>query len=299
LVRLIDGAIGVPRDDASFRLDRRRRQAHSARSCVEVHGSISTRMRHAARLAASARGAAPTPTRARRGSRRALDPLSRIGGVHARALVCVTSGPASAVRCGMSDAAALSVVDPVRSAGAGFGTVAIVLHWLLAALIVAAFFIGLSMVGLPFSPLRLRLFNWHKWIGVGALVLSAARLVWRAAGHPAPPLPRGTPAWQQTAYRATHLVFYALFFAVPLLGWAYSSAVGVPVVFLGVLPLPDFVPRDKALGDAVLKPLHELSSYLLAAIVVVHVSAAFEHQFVRRDRLLARMWPWWPTRREA
>ena len=199
----------------------------------------------------------------------------------------------------MSDAAALSVADPPGSTGAGFGTVAIVLHWLLAALIVAAFFIGLSMVGLPFSPRRLRLFNWHKWIGVGALVLSVARLVWRAAGHPAPPLPRGTPAWQQTGYRATHLVFYALFFAVPLLGWAYSSAVGVPVVFLGVLPLPDFVPRDKALADAVLKPLHELSSYLLAAIVVVHVAAAFEHQFVRRDRLLARMWPWWPTRRGA
>jgi cytochrome b561 len=111
--------------------------------------------------------------------------------------------------------------------------VAIVLHWLLAALIVASFFIGLSMVDLPLTPRRLRFFNWHKWLGIAALLLSAARLLWRASGHPPPPLPAGTPAWQQSAYRGTHLVFYALFFAVPLLGWAYSSAVGFPVVWLG------------------------------------------------------------------
>ena len=195
----------------------------------------------------------------------------------------------------MNDAAAM----PLAAAPVGYGLTAIVLHWLLAVLIVAAFWIGLSMVGLPFSPLRLRLFNWHKWIGIGALGLSAARLLWRATGHPAPPLPPGTPAWQQTAYRATHVGFYALFFAVPLLGWAYSSAVGVPVVFLGVVPLPDLAPRDKALADAVLKPLHQIASYALAAIVVVHIAAAFKHQFVQRDRLLARMWPWWPTRRDA
>jgi cytochrome b561 len=164
---------------------------------------------------------------------------------------------------------------------------------------VVAFFVGLSMVDLSFSPRRFRLFNWHKWLGIGALILSAARLLWRASGHPPPPLPGGTPAWQRSAYRATHLVFYALFFVVPLLGWAYTSAVGVPVVFLGVLPLPDFVPRDKALGDEIFKPLHEATSWLLAAIVVVHVAAAFKHHFVERDGLLARMWPWWPSRRRA
>lgn len=185
---------------------------------------------------------------------------------------------------------------PAADVAAAYGGVAVVLHWLLAVLIVVAFFIGLSMVDLPLSPLRLRLYNWHKWLGVAVLALSAARLVWRAAGHRPPPLPAHTPRWQQQAYRGTHLVFYALFFAVPLLGWAYTSADGVPVVLFGVLPLPDFVPRDKPFGDAVLKPLHEVTSYLLAAIVVVHVAAAMKHQFVDGDHLLGRMWPWWPTR---
>ena len=78
-----------------------------------------------------------------------------------------------------------------------------------------------------------------------------------------------------------------------------NKAVGVPVVFLGVLPLPDFVPRDKSFGDEVWKPLHEIASWLLAVVVVVHVAAAFKHHFIERDRLLVRMWPWWPSRRQA
>jgi cytochrome b561 len=192
-------------------------------------------------------------------------------------------------------------MDDPRASGlaASYGTVAVVLHWLLAAGIVCTFLIGLSMVDLPLSPQRLRLYNWHKWIGIAVLALSAARLVWRATGHRPPPLPAHTPRWQQQAYRGTHLVFYALFFVVPLLGWATTSALGVPVVWLGVLPLPDFVPRNKPFGEEVLAPLHQASSYLLAAIVVVHVAAAFKHQFVDRDHLLARMWPWWPSRRSA
>jgi len=166
----------------------------------------------------------------------------------------------------MDDARTASAADLAAS----YGTVAVAMHWLLALLIVCTFLIGLSMVDLPLSPQRLRLFNWHKWLGVGVLVLSAA-----------------------------HLVFYALFFLVPLLGWAFTSAIGVPVVWFGVLPLPDFVPRDKPFGEEVLAPLHQASSYLLAAIVCVHVAAAFKHQFVDGDHLMARMWPWWPTRRRA
>ena len=174
--------------------------------------------------------------------------------------------------------------------------VAISLHWLLATLIAVAFFVGLYMADLHFSPLRFRLFNWHKWIGMTVLALSVARLVWRATGHVPPPLPPATPAWQRAAYRGTHLVFYALFFTVPLLGWAYTSAVGVSVVWFGWLPLPDFVPVDKAFGDDVLKPMHSVASYALAAIVILHLAAALKHQFIDGDHLLSRMWPSRPDR---
>ncbi len=178
-----------------------------------------------------------------------------------------------------------------------YDTPAVALHWLLAALIVVAFFMGLVMADMRFSPLRLRLYNWHKWLGVAVLALSVLRLLWRFRRR-GPALPARMPAWQAGAYRATHVVFYGLFLLVPVLGWMYTSAVGVPVVWLGVLPLPDLAPVNKPFGEAVLKPLHSAASYLLAGVVVVHVAAALKHQFVDGDHLLARMWPWWPSRRQ-
>jgi len=163
---------------------------------------------------------------------------------------------------------------------------AIVLHWLLALMIVGSFGVGLYMADLPFSPSRLKLYNWHKWAGVTILALSAARLLWRLSHRPPADLPM--PAWQQRAAHAVHLLLYGLFFAVPLAGWAYSSAAGFPVVWFGVLPLPDFVPVDRALAEAI-KPLHKLLAFALAGTVLLHVAAALKHHFIDRDGTLQRL----------
>jgi cytochrome b561 len=170
-----------------------------------------------------------------------------------------------------------------------YSRVAIYLHWLLALMIVASWGFGFYMVDLPFSPARLKQFNYHKWAGITILTLSALRLLWRLT-HKPPALPSSTPAWQITASHATHWLLYALFFALPLAGWAYSSAAGFSVVYFGVLPLPDFVPRDKELA-AIFKLVHRSLAYGLAAVVALHVAAALKHQWLDRDHLLARMNP--------
>ncbi len=167
---------------------------------------------------------------------------------------------------------------------------AIGLHWLLALMIVGTFAVGLYMTSLPFSPQRVKLFNWHKWAGVVILSLSAARLLWRLGHRPPADLPM--PAWQRRSAHAAHLTLYALFFAVPLVGWAYSSSAGFPIVLFRVLPLPDFVPVDRELSEAI-KPFHGWLAYALAAVVVLHVAAALKHHFVDRDSTLARMRPRW------
>jgi cytochrome b561 len=171
---------------------------------------------------------------------------------------------------------------------ARYDPTAIALHWLLALMILGSLGVGLTMTGLPFSPTRLKLYNWHKWAGITILLLSAARLLWRLAHRPPADLPM--PAWQRRAAHTTHGLLYALFFAVPLAGWSYSSAAGFPVVLYGVLPLPDFVAPDRALA-ASLKLLHRALAYSLAALVVVHVAAALKHRLIDRDRLLLRMLP--------
>ena len=165
---------------------------------------------------------------------------------------------------------------------------AIALHWLLALALLGSIVVGLIMTDLPVSPTRLKLYNWHKWAGVTILALSLLRLAWRLAHRPPPDLPM--PAWQARAAHATHLALYALCFIVPLVGWAYSSAAGYPVVWFGVLPLPDFVPVDKALADA-LKPWHGRLAWLMVALVALHVAGALKHQFVDRDGLIDRMRP--------
>jgi cytochrome b561 len=179
-------------------------------------------------------------------------------------------------------------------AAARFGLVAIGFHWLLALAITAAFSVGLYIHDLPFSVQRVKLYNYHKWAGVTFLVLSLLRLLWRLTHRPPPLSQRVLTAmspWQLHAAHFSHFAMYVLFLAVPLLGWAYSSAAGLQIVWFGVLPLPDFVPVDKEFAKEVLKPLHRNFAYILAGLVVVHVAAAVKHQFVDRDGLMARMWP--------
>lgn len=168
-----------------------------------------------------------------------------------------------------------------------YSRTAMLLHWVLALAIIGSLCLGLYMSGLPFSPQRLKLYNWHKWAGVTILVLSAVRLLWRLTHQPPADLPM--PAWQRLAAYGTHYLLYVLFFAVPLVGWAYSSAAGFPIVWFGVLQLPDFVPVDKALSEAI-KPWHGYLAYAMAALVLMHVAAALKHQFIDRDGLLSRMW---------
>jgi len=169
-----------------------------------------------------------------------------------------------------------------------YSGVAISLHWLMALLILCNFCLGLYMADLEMSPSRMRLFNYHKWTGATILAIAALRLIWRLTHRPPADLP--APKWQITAAHITHWGLYALFFAVPLAGWAYSSASGYPVVVYGVIPLPDFVHKDKALAE-VLKLSHETLAWLLMSLVVLHVGAAMKHTFVDRDGLLRRMWP--------
>ncbi len=167
---------------------------------------------------------------------------------------------------------------------------AIVLHWIMALLIFGTLCVGWTMVDLPLTPARVRLFNYHKWIGITILTLAAARLLWRLSNEP-PSLPHDLPRWQQRAAHAVHWSLYALFFAVPLAGWAFTSAAGFPVVYLGLIPLPDWVPVDKALAEQ-LAIVHAVLAYSLAAVVALHIAAAIKHAFDDRSTGAMRRLLW-------
>lgn len=187
-------------------------------------------------------------------------------------------------------------LQPDRTQSERYNPGAIALHWITAVLIVVNLVLGVSMVGLPISPRKLNWYLWHKSIGLTVFLLTSLRIAWRLVRpHPAP-VPM--PAWQTRAARVSHAALYVLLFVIPVSGWIYSSATGVQVVYLGLVPLPNLVPKDRALGE-VLRLVHITLNSLLVAVATVHAGAALRHHIVDRDSVLARMLPPWRARPSA
>lgn len=170
-----------------------------------------------------------------------------------------------------------------------YSRTAIFLHWLVALGLVGTFALGFYMEDLPLSPNKLKLYSWHKWAGMTLFAIIVVRVAWRLSHQP-PELPASTGPLAKLAAHAGHLLLYVLMLLIPLSGWLMSSAQGFPVVWFGVVPLPDLIPKDKALGD-LLQTVHVVLNYTLLAAVVGHIAAALYHQHVKKDGLLQRMLP--------
>ena len=178
----------------------------------------------------------------------------------------------------------MTAVAPGRYTG-----VAICLHWGIAGLLCVAFPLGLYMGDLPLSPDKLRLFSYHKWLGLSIFMLAVLRITWRLT-HAPPPPPASLRAWERHAAFVVHVFLYVLVFMVPVSGWLMSSAQGFQTVWFGVLPLPDLLGRDNELA-VLLKLAHQTLNYLMLALAAIHVLAALKHRFIQHDGVVARMLP--------
>lgn len=174
-----------------------------------------------------------------------------------------------------------------------YGLMAIALHWIMAPLLLGLFVLGAYMSDLPFSPDKLRLINWHKWLGAIALMLAVLRLLWRVTHRP-PALPAQIvatmPSWQQAAHHGVHRLLYLLMLAAPASGMLMSAAAGYPVVLFGVLPLPSPISPDPELAK-IFKALHGPLAMALMICIALHVAAAIKHHFINRNGLIRRMLP--------
>jgi len=194
----------------------------------------------------------------------------------------MSTPPKSAVR------AVSSAVDALAYP-AFYTRTAVFLHWLMALLIACGFSLGAYMVDLHMSPTKLRLYNYHKWIGITVLLFVLVRLVWRLTHRPPPEV--AMPRWQLRAAQATHYLLYVLMIVTPVFGWLYSSATGYSVVYLKLIRLPDLVHKDRHLAD-ILVQIHAFLAWTIFWIVLLHAAAAFKHHFIDRDDTLRRMLSW-------
>jgi cytochrome b561 len=184
-----------------------------------------------------------------------------------------------------------------------YNTVAMSLHWLIAALILTN--IGLAwyfntLHGLAKTP-PLQI---HKSIGITVLALSLARLAWRFISPP-PHLPASMPAWERWAAHAVHALLYLIMIGMPLTGWAMSSASRLihvyPITWFGLFQIPAIGPLTTLPADQMksahhlYEGLHGLGAKLAYVLIAGHVLAALRHQFIKDDGVLWRMVPGRPA----
>lgn len=161
-----------------------------------------------------------------------------------------------------------------------------VLHWLMAAMILAMLFIGVGMVA-SVSERHQWLIGIHKPLGIAILVLAVVRLIVRLR-NPPPPLPADLPAIQKFAAHASHWLLYALMLILPLVGWAMLSAGGYPVMLSHSVRLPSIFPANPV-AFAVLRHAHAWLALLLLLTFLAHLGAALYHGLIRRDGVLRSM----------
>ena len=166
---------------------------------------------------------------------------------------------------------------------------AVALHWVVAALVVAAAGLGLYMADLPeTAPGREPLFGVHRSLGVTVFALLVVRAAWRALHRP-PELVSGMPRRQRIAAKATHVLLYVLLAAVPITGYLLTNFDAETVKVFG-LALPPLVAPDKAAGR-LFGDVHSFAAWTLLVLAGLHTLAALKHHFIDRDATLLRMLP--------
>lgn len=166
-----------------------------------------------------------------------------------------------------------------------YTSIAILLHWLTALLIVAAFALGLTVDSFP-EAYTGTIINLHALLGVAILVATLARLGWRLTHRP-PALDASSGPIIRLTSKAVHALLYALMVLVPLIGFPTLFYRGRGLDF-GLVQIAPFLPRTPEIYRP-LTDIHEYAAFALVGLAIGHALAALYHQFVLKDGLLSRM----------
>lgn len=196
-----------------------------------------------------------------------------------------------------------------------YTNVAIFLHWAIAILILFNLFTGFFHHAVPKA-----VFAFHISSGVTILALTVIRIIWRLTHRGPPFLPMAK--WEKGLAHIVHFLLYCAMLLAPLTGWAMISAhvdrppaaavqkdaapqPGPPpkprqTMIWGLFPLPKLGPvahlangpdgavRIKQAHD-LFEERHETIGWIFLGLLVLHLAGALKHQFIDRERELARM----------
>ena len=180
----------------------------------------------------------------------------------------------------------------LRNSQSDWGLPSKILHWLGAIAILVLLLHGWWMVHMTPRPERAVNYAWHAAIGYDLLVLLILRLLWRWF-NPVPAMPDNLQQWEVIAARVGHIGLYVLLFGASLTGWALAGTFRRPIAQdLFGIPIPQLLsgPGPDRIYHDLFEEAHMILSYLLAALVVVHVAGSLRHHFIKRNDVMRRMW---------
>lgn len=163
------------------------------------------------------------------------------------------------------------------------------LHWLMAVLI-ALGYLAIEQRGFfaRGTTARYAVVQSHYWIGLTVFVLAWWRLAHRRR-FGAPAITPALPGWQAGIGTLMHVLLYAFFIAMPVMGlataWLDGKSVFLPFTDIG---LPALLAPDEHWAKT-MEDLHGQVGEIFYWVIGFHVVAAIYHHFVRRDDTLRRM----------
>lgn len=175
----------------------------------------------------------------------------------------------------------------LRNTEAGYGSLARVLHWLVAIGVFGLLAVGLVQSGMDSGPARQEVRDLHGSVAIVVLLLLIARIGWRVA-NPTPAHPEHAPGWQRVAATLVHWGLYVAIFVQIVAGAMTVATGGRPLAFFGLFSLSLPVAESDA-GHEFWEEIHESVWAVIAALVTVHVLAALYHHFIAKDDVLRRM----------
>lgn len=173
----------------------------------------------------------------------------------------------------------------VKSSHDQYGSVAVTIHWLSVVLIVALLGSGFRAAGTTDLAAKAQILGIHASLGIAILLLTLARIGWWWFADRKPDPVAGMPTWQDRSARAVHLLFYVAILGMTMSGIGMFILSGAGAIVFGGAEgqLPDFWSFKPRIP-------HAVGARLLLALFVFHSGAALYHHFVKKDRLLRRIW---------
>ncbi|HEY9127701.1 MAG TPA: cytochrome b [Acidobacteriaceae bacterium] len=163
-----------------------------------------------------------------------------------------------------------------------------VLHWLMAACILAMLFIGVGMIA-TVSQKYLTLMQIHRTLGIAILVLALIRLTLRLV-YGSPALPSDLPIPLKLAAESSQYIFYLLMIGMPLIGWGMLSAASHPVTLFGGVHIFPILPVNAQLYT-LLQHAHYYLAFAFFALILAHMAGLLFHRLVRNDGVFETMGP--------